>query len=109
MKILEKNSYCSIRQRFALSQTDHEVMSFLYLPVIKSDASSLYYALYHYASLNPLLGGFVHEDLLDILGMNETDFMLARTKLEGIGLIEVYRKEERDSSSQVKADRKSVV
>jgi replication initiation and membrane attachment protein len=104
MKILEKNSYCSIRQRFALSQTDHEVMSFLYLPVIKSDASSLYYALYHYASLNPLLGGFVHEDLLDILGMNETDFMLARTKLEGIGLIEVYRKEERDSSSQVKAN-----
>ena len=104
MKILEKNSYCSIRQHFALSQTDQEVMSFLYLPIIKGDAYSLYMTLYSYASLNPLLGGFVHDDFLNILNMSETDFMLARTYLEGIGLLEIYRKEERDSSSQIKAN-----
>ncbi len=103
MRILEKNSFCKIQKQFDLSRSDEEVISFLYLPILKSPSTSLYISLFYYADLCEKLGGFLSDDLLSTLGMSESDFLLCRSQLEAIGLLEVYRKEERDSANQVKA------
>lgn len=102
MEILEKNSYYQIRKDFTLSSSDDQVLSFLYLPILQSDALSIYMNLYQYHSLNNSLGGFLHEDFLNLLGISESEFLLARKKLEGIGLLEVYQKRDTDSSNQIR-------
>ncbi len=102
MNILEKNSYYQIRKDFTLSSSDEEVLSFLYLPILQSNAFSIYMNLYQYHSLNDSLGGFLHEDFLNLLSMSESDFLLARRKLEGIGLLEVYQKRETDNANQIR-------
>lgn len=103
MRILEKNSFCNIQKQFDLSKNDEEVISFLYLPILKNQSVSLYTNLFHYAGLCEKLGGMTSDDLLSILGLSVSDFLYCRSQLEAIGLLEVYRKEERDSSNQVKA------
>ncbi len=102
MNILEKNSFCYLKKDYALSQSDDEVLSFLYLPILGSSAYSLYFAMNHYYELGKKTGGFLHDDFLSYLDMDSSAFVLARTKLEAIGLLETYRKEERDSQSQIK-------
>lgn len=103
MKILEKNSYFTINKNFTLSQTDEQVLAFLYLPILKSESYSVYQTLYQYTQLTSFVGGFTHDEILSLLNISDSQFLYARTKLEGIGLLEVYRKEEKDTSNQIKA------
>lgn len=93
MKIIEPNSFLSIRKHFSLSKSDEEVLTFLYLPIIKGTAYSLYFSLYNYFHLNSISYDLFHDELFDLLGFSESDFKLARMNLEGIGLLEVLRKE----------------
>lgn len=102
MNILENNSYCGIKKKFALSSCDMEVMTFLYLPIIGSDAFSLYLSLYRYYDLIKQIAYFSHEDLFEYLQMENSKFLFARIKLEGIGLLEVFRKESLDQQSKSK-------
>ena len=81
---------------------DEEVLSFLYLPFLKNGAYSLYMALYRYEKLLKPVGYANSDEFLSLLGFDTPDFLLARKRLEGTGLLETYRKEEKDSSSALK-------
>lgn len=102
MRIVENDSLFIIEKDFSLSHCDIQVLNFLYLPIIKSNALSLYNFLYNYYQLSNHLGEFIHDDIFSLLDMKQADFLLARTTLEGIGLLEVYRKEESSSNNQLK-------
>lgn len=100
MNFLEKNSIYSLYRDYSLSTSDQMVLTYLYLPILHSDAYALYQELYSQSF--DTLSVFSHEDSLQILGWKENQFLDARGKLEAIGLIESYRKEsEGDGLSKV--------
>lgn len=101
MKIIEKDSTFSIYLDFTLSITDEQVLSFLYLPIVKLDAFSLYHVLYSF-SLNKIEKQyFFHDQIFSLVGMDETRFLDARSRLEAIGLLETYRKENKNDTKNV--------
>ena len=92
MKIIEPDSAFKLLCSFTLSSTDQEVLSLLYLPIIKSDAFSLYH---YFLSLKSVDYSYIyHDDALKNLGFDESKFLNARSALEGIGLLESFRKKE---------------
>ena len=98
MKIIEKNSRFSLYRSFSLSPLDEEVLSFLYLPILKSDAYALYHLLYDLTDLVKTRGYFLNSELTSLLQFSDSDFLTARSLLEGIGLMETFRKEDKDSA-----------
>jgi replication initiation and membrane attachment protein DnaB len=54
---------------------------------LKGEAFSLYRIFYDYTSLQNSLGGFIHQDFLSMINMSDASFLLARSKLEAIGLL----------------------
>lgn len=101
MKIIEKDSYFTIYGDFTLSSTDQEVLSFLYLPIIKSDAFSLYETLYSLSLSQISKEYFYHSQTISMMGLDDTRFLDARNRLEAIGLLETYRKEDKDRNNCV--------
>ncbi len=99
MKIIEADSAFKLFCSFTLSSTDQEVLGLLYLPIIKSDAFSLYQ---YFLSLKFLNYPYIyHHDALTNLGFDESRFLNARSALEGIGLLESYRKKEKKSDDKI--------
>lgn len=101
MNIIEQDSSFNIKGDFTLSSTDQQVLSFLYLPILKADAFSLYQMLYSFSLSKEMGCCFYHEQALSLLGMEMSRFLDARMRLEAIGLLESYRKEDRDSSGKI--------
>ncbi len=93
MNIIEPNSCFSIQMDFTLSETDFSVLALLYLPIIKSDAYLLYDVFYKMNDMIQLEGKMTHEDFFEMTGFDSVRFLKAREKLEAIGLLETYRKE----------------
>ncbi len=98
MNIIEPDSSFSIQMDFSLSETDFSVLSFLYLPIIKSDAYLLYEIFYRLNPMVSLEGQMLHDDFFTQTGFDSVRFLKAREKLEAIGLLETYRKETSFSS-----------
>ncbi len=98
MNIIEPDSSFSIQMDFSLSETDFSVLSFLYLPIIKSDAYLLYEVLYRMDPMVRLEGQMLHDDFFAMTGFDSIRFLKARERLEAIGLLETYRKETNSSS-----------
>lgn len=98
MNIIEPDSSFSIQMDFSLSETDFSVLSFLYLPIIKSDAYLLYEIFYRLNPMVSLEGQMLHDDFFAQTGFDSVRFLKAREKLEAIGLLETYRKETTSSS-----------
>ncbi len=96
MKIIEQDSTYRVHGEFTLSSTDQKVIAFLYLPIIKTDAFSLYETLYSFSLDTSDLSMSYHDSLFAILGMDQVRFLDARNHLEAIGLLETLRKEEKD-------------
>ncbi|MFA6829533.1 MAG: DnaD domain protein [Bacilli bacterium] len=93
MRIIEKDSMMSLYSDFTLSATDEQVLSLLYLPIIKSDAFSLF-EIFHSLSLSKAGNGcFQHELVQSLLGIEDIKFIDACEHLEAVGLLETYRKE----------------
>ncbi len=102
MNIIEPESSFSSYVNFTLSQTDNEVLNLLYYPIIGKDAFTIYSL---FSSLSGLKGNdyfITHEEFCERSKISISDFLLARNKLEAIGLIETYRKEVIDSNSYKK-------
>lgn len=93
--MLESDAVFSFSGRFSLSMTDEEVLSLLYLPIIKSDAFSIYH---YFLSLQDMNEYFASATLLNHLGISTADFLIATSRLEAIGLLETYKvKESKDT------------
>ena len=86
-----------IRKNYDLSKLDHKVLSILYLPIIGSDAYSLYNYLEQEADYS-LIKSNELKDLMSRLNISGAKFISAREALEASKLMKTY-----------KTDRKSVV
>lgn len=77
------------------NENDRKIIMKLYQPIIGSDSISLYFNLWNELDKNDLLSEeHTHHYLINILGFSIDGFVLARIKLEAIGLIRTYIKED---------------
>lgn len=81
-----KDYKVSIYSKSSLSIDDVNVLNLLYAPLIGSNALLIYLT---FSSINNA-SDFTHENLFDILNLNEKTFLESRSKLEATGLIETY-------------------
>ena len=90
-KALDSNSKFNIYASFTLSNDDINTMSLLYAPLIGSDAFMLYFGFVSLLERNNMKSeSMIHQDLFDIYSLKNNEFLNARYKLEGIGLLITY-------------------
>ena len=78
-----------------LNETDKLVLTMLYMPIIGNNSITLYLTLYSELSLNNYITRELsHHHLISTTGLGIKELTEARTKLEGIGLMKTYIKEE---------------
>ena len=99
MKIIEKGSRFTVSSHFTLSQTDDEVLSLLYLPLIAGSGYALYRYLFSLSFLSARKAFFYFEEMEGMLGMETSSTMEALSRLEAIGLVSTYRKEDIDRTT----------
>ena len=91
-KALDSNSKFNIYASFTLSNDDINTMSLLYAPLIGSDAFMLYFGFVSLLERNNMKSeSMIHQDLFDIYSLKNNEFLNARYKLEGIGLLITYQ------------------
>ncbi len=89
-----KNIYQG-RKTFPLTEEGQQALLYLYQPLIGGEALSLYFTLLSEISKETGIGSeALHADLLSGLDCGLPQFYEARKKLEGIGLLDVYFKED---------------
>ena len=85
----EKDFYC-VYTDFDISSRTKE-LNLLYLPLIGNDAVSLYSFLgSKILSDKNLSKNYLHYDILDNLGLSNNKFLVARKKLEALGLLQSF-------------------
>lgn len=85
----EKDFYC-VYNDFDISSRIKE-LNLLYLPLIGNDAVSLYTFLgAKILSDKNLSKNYLHYDILDNLGLSNNKFLVARKKLEALGLLQSF-------------------
>ncbi len=99
MQIIEPDSVLSIQCDFTLSSIDEEVLACLYLPIIKNQAFALYHCFLALSKIS--IPYFSHEEVLNYTGLKEAEFLQARMNLEGMGLLETYRKKEKRDQQRI--------
>ena len=83
-----------VRQNAQLSDIDQKVLTFLYQPLIGSNAYSLYMTLWTEVGEETYWSnGILHSELLTLLNIGIPELYQARIKLEAIGLMKSYLKE----------------
>lgn len=94
IKEFNPNDSLTINACASTSADDLQVVTLLYGPLIKADALCLYLSLSSILNRNNLQANYTHQELLGLLGFDATRFYLARVKLEAIGLLSTYQKED---------------
>ena len=88
--------------RTILSEKDRKIISMLYQPIIGSLATSLYFTLWSDLDKTELVSEeFSHHHLMTSLRIKLDQIIVARKKLEAIGLLKSYVKKEGDSNNFV--------
>ncbi|MGB6178281.1 replication initiation and membrane attachment family protein [Carnobacterium sp.] len=82
-----------VRQNAQLSDVDRKILTFLYQPLIGSNAYSLYMTLWTEVGEETYWSnGILHSELLTLLNIGIPELYQARIKLEAIGLLKSYLK-----------------
>ena len=90
-KTLDNSAKFSVYASFTLSYDDINTMSLLYAPLIGSDAFVLYFGLNSLLERNNMKSEeIIHQDFFEIYSLKTSEFVSARLKLEGIGLLISY-------------------
>lgn len=76
-----------------LSDQEKEVLTFLYQPIVGANAFSLYWLLLSETTDSEENGSLFHADLISLLDLSCQQLEEACYKLEGIGLLETYKKQ----------------
>ncbi|MFB8717095.1 replication initiation and membrane attachment family protein [Enterococcus faecalis] len=79
-----------------LSDQEKEVLTFLYQPIVGANAFSLYWLLLSETTDSEEDGSLFHADLISLLDLSCQQLEEACYKLEGIGLLETYKKTDRE-------------
>lgn len=97
--VIDSSSLIIVRDGKHLSSEEQDVLTSLYLPLIKSDGLGLYLCL---NSLNGEASYLSGEKLLSLTGFqNDTALSIALHKLEGVGLVITYRYEDNQKISYI--------
>ena len=75
-----------------LSNQEQEVLTFLYQPIVGANAFSLYLTLLSEIDASGMSDSLFHADLITMLDLSIQQLEKARSKLEGIGLLETFVK-----------------
>ena len=94
MIFLAKEDFFEIYLNSMLSNYDRDSISFLYQPLIGYEATSLYFSLWSFTKQRSFVEFFTHEQLVVTTGMNITQIQEARLKLEAVGLLQTFYKNE---------------
>ncbi len=97
MKVLSQSDYLSVSVISLVADYDKETIVNLYEPIIGYQAVALYFTLLSEAKNQEVLSLSTHESLFNRMGINTTEFINAREKLEGIGLVKTYLDSKSDS------------
>ncbi len=95
MRKIEDDALFQAKGGFHLTTGDQEVLSMLYLPVLSTDAFSLYFLLLSMSENGDENSSFCqkHDVLTRRLSVNETSLLKAIEQLEALSLLKTYRKE----------------
>ena len=92
LTILPADSYIVINKT-TITESDRKIISMLYQPIIGYTAVSLYYTLIDDLDKLQLMSEeFTHHHLMATMQLKLDDIIIAREKLEGVGLIKTYVK-----------------
>ena len=93
-KVIVYNGY-NVSSASMLSDYDRKILTLLYQPICGFGALSLYLTLWcKYEASKNTNKIFHHKDLFDNMDCNVTEFETFRDKLEGLGLLKTFVKEE---------------
>ena len=90
--VLPADSYIVVNKTI-ITDIDKQILIDLYQPIIGNKAVSLYLTLFNDLEKSSFVSGeFTHHHLLSVMQMSLKDIVMAREKLEGIGLLKTYFK-----------------
>ena len=99
--LLPADTYIVINKTI-LNDTDRKVLTMLYQPIIGSLSTNLYNTLCLNLDKNEFMSDeFTHHSLMVNNKISLEDILVAREKLEGVGLLKTFIKEKEDSNSYV--------
>lgn len=90
---VQPNHIYQVFKSVPLTEEGNDGLSYLYQPIIGAQAMALYYALIG-DSEDKNENEFVHIDMLNALNLGLPDFLKARKRLEGMGLLSVFIKDD---------------
>ncbi len=95
MRKIEDEALFQVKGGFHLTSGDQEVLSLLYLPVLRPEAFSLYFLLLSVSQNYDETNGYCqrHDVLTKKLSINETSLLKALEQLEALSLLKTYRRE----------------
>lgn len=91
-KVSLADSY-TVLNRTILNENDRKLLIMLYQPIIGSIATSLYFVLWSYLDKNEVMSlEWTHHHLVSSMRLKLEEIIIAREKLEAIGLLKSYVK-----------------
>lgn len=94
---IDPKSYIQIESTHTFTMQNVHVLTKLYQPIIGGSAYSLYLTLFGETHFADQTKGVTISELLRKLDMGIPDFYKARIRLEGIGLLRIYRSQENNN------------
>ena len=92
VSILPADSYIVINKSL-LNDSDRKVLTMLYQPIIGSIALSLYFTLWSDLNKNEIMSiEYTHHHLMNTMGLKLDEIIIARKKLEAVGLLKTLYK-----------------
>lgn len=92
LTILPADTY-TIINKTVINDTDRKIVSMLYQPIIGFTAASLYFTLLDDLNKSELMSeDLTHHHLMATMQLKLEDIVIAREKLEGVGLLKSYIK-----------------
>ena len=93
LNILPADTFVVVN-RTILNENDRKIISMLYQPIIGCVATDLYYTLWADLDKSELLSGeYTHHHLMTSLRIKMDSIIMARKKLEAVGLLKTFLKE----------------
>ena len=101
VSILPADTYVVVNKTI-LQENDSKILTMLYQPIIGITAVNLYMTLCHDLDKNEFMSEECsHHHLMTNMRINLEDIVIAREKLEGIGLLKTYYKEGEDVNNYI--------
>ncbi len=101
VNILPADTYVVIN-RTVLTDHTRKILTMLYQPIIGSFACNLFFTLWMDLDKNEFMSeGETHHHLMTSTGLSLNELIMAREKLEAVGLLKTYYKENKEANNYI--------